>query len=204
LSPRLYLFRIYFWCTLFVPIVFYKCEWCNMHYLYCIVYRHWMRLTCLLTGIWVSSGGCLSPIFLLFYGLVPMIGWSICFDNWHILYSGLWTCFSTCNWIYSNKINSKKEEEGAVTYEIRKGASVKWLNEDFGLVHLPYMILRTRRNSYLNFVITALYYILLGCLTDSDFVFWNFMREDFYWQWNCPGPEIWFILGPKLPRKEAQ
>jgi hypothetical protein len=106
LLMRLYLFHIYFLCTLFVPIAFYKCEWCNMYYLYCIVSWHWMRLTCLLTGIWVSSGGCLSHKFLLFYGLVPTNGWSICFDNWHNLYPGLWTCCSTCNWIYLNNNNN--------------------------------------------------------------------------------------------------
>jgi hypothetical protein len=50
--------------------------------------------------------------------------------------------------------------------------------------------------------------ILLDRLTDVSnnmgFIFWKRVGEGFYWQRNCLEPEIWFISGPKRPKKEAK
>jgi hypothetical protein len=62
LSMRLYLATIYFWGMLFDPRVLYKCEWCNMHYLFILFTdNRWG---------WLVSW----PAFCYLHGLVPARG----------------------------------------------------------------------------------------------------------------------------------
>jgi hypothetical protein len=87
--------------------------WCVLYDVICIIYivlftnTGWGWLVS-----WSASGYLLVVVcHICFYCCMDSfqtIGWSICFDNWHIRYPGLWTWFSSCNWIYLNKVISYK------------------------------------------------------------------------------------------------